>query len=429
MTSFKELRTKIETSIQDARELPAIQKLRANLQGVLQNKKKLEKFNKLSPIIEVLGQKAKQLGTVFREGGARIGSFFQKVQEFPAVKGLRAKIRASIEKVRDMPALKALQAKIEALIHRAKEEVSRHLRALENFLAPTWVTLRKIYDPAIRGVSKACESLAFAISATATFVHLIAFKIDKLFKYIRRRLHVRKILSARTQWYVNKKGNFYNPKLKATIYPSWECTWNIAQASDIYQGYESKKQAQEIAFKMWMKMRLLKRRLDTQHSLDAKIPINLTHKILSNKIQLRKPTLRDLDQLATLMEQSNGSEAHESIKARLQTYATQSNYQVLLAERGKKVVGFIAFVLYDLFISEGKRCRIEGLVVDAKSQDLSIKRKLIQAVEDFARNNKGKVVDLTADLDSPTDAMRDLYKFLGYSSEGAVAKTYLKKDL
>jgi len=425
MIPFKELCVKIEASIENAKGLPAIKTLPEKIETFFQNSKKLNKFKALRQKIEGFSEQAKKLEKI-KEQCSKSKAFFQNL---PITHTLCSKFKAFIEQARKSPTLKALKTSTKAFSHTVRDWVSGHLHGLKRFLEPVLLFLGKIYAPIIRGVSKTCESLAFVISTAATSIHLLAFRIDKLLLYAQRKLYVRKILSARYQWYVNKKGNFYNPKLKATIYPSWECTWNIAQASDVYEGYESRKQAQEVAFKMWMKMRLLKRRLDTQHPPDTKIPINLTHKILSNKIQLRKPTPRDLDQLMALMEQSDCPETKETMKTRLQTYATQSNYQVLLAERGKKVVGFIAFVFYDLFTSEGKRCRIEGLVVDAKSQDLSIKKKLIQAVEEFARNNKGKVIDLTTDLDPTADTTRDLYKFLGYSSEGTLAKAYLKKDL
>lgn len=330
-----------------------------------------------------------------------------------------------------MISFKELHIRAEGSLQKTKEIISGYQQVLGRFFLPGRSILSKVYAFTIWVVSKTCEFLTFVISKTATSIHFLASKIDQFFKYIRRKLYVRKILSARHQWYVNKGGNFYNPKIKATIYPSWECTWNIAQSSDHYPGYESKKQAQEVAFKMWMKMRRLKKRLDMPY-LETKIPISLTQKILPNKVQLRPSTLQDIPPLLTLMEQLGYPQAIESMKERIQSYSAyshESHHQILVAIRGKKIVGFIAFVLYDLFISEGKRCRIEGLIVDPKERDLSIKRKLMQAVETFARENDGRIIDLTADLHPAKEGMGDFYKFLGYSNEGAMAKAYLKKEL
>lgn len=321
-----------------------------------------------------------------------------------------------------------IYTKTHPFLQKTKEFFFQKNQKLQYFLSPALILLSKIYHYLIILVSKTCAILTFIIEKTATFIHLTMDNLDRLSQYVHRRLYVRKILSARNQWYTNKKGDFYNPKIKATIYPSWECTWNIESPNDSYHGYESKKQAKEAAFKMWMKLRRLKIRLD-KGCLDTKISINLTKKMLSNKIQLRKPTFQDISHILTLMEPFDPTQTEDSMRARIQTYSHKPNYQMLVAERGKKVIGFIAFVFYDLFTCEGKRCRIEGLAVDAKEQDLSVKRKLIQAAEAFARDNKGIIVDLTTDLNHAGDSTHDLYKLLGYSNEVDTVQAYLKKEL
>jgi len=101
----------------------------------------------------------------------------------------------------------------------------------------------------------------------------------------------------------------------------------------------------------------------------------------------------------------------------------------MIAERGKMAVGFIAFVIYDLLTCEGKRCHIEELIVDVNPSALSIKRKLIEAVETYARENNGKIIDLTTGSFQEKDSTQDIYKFLGYENDTASAKMYLKKEL
>lgn len=400
MISVKELRTKIEAFIQNrGKKFGVMAKL------FIQNINK-ELSVRSQPFIEE-----------YKELRLRIESVVGDVN-----KHLRLKVESFFGFFN-----KKFQLILSVFIQKSNIFFSKHRRILSYFL-PVLLILSKIYKITIVAVSKMCEFLTFLISRAALSMHLMAFKVDILSRYMRRRLYVRKILATRNQWYVNKKGNFYNPKIKVTIYPTWECTWNIERLNDHHHGYESKKQAQEVAFKMWMKNRLLQKRLD-KNFFETKIPINLTQKILSNKILIRKPVFQDIAHLLTLMEQIGHFQEDESMKMRIQAYSNKSHCQILLAERGKKIVGFIAFVLYDLFISEGKRCHIEGLVVDAKERDLSVKRKLMQAAEDFARENKATVVDLTADLDHIKDGMRDFYKILGYNNEGAMAKAYLKKEL
>jgi hypothetical protein len=156
----------------------------------------------------------------------------------------------------------------------------------------------------------------------------------------------------------------------------------------------------------------------------------LKQKILPNQMNLRPVTFCDAPQLLILMKQLGYPQTDESMKSRIRTYSCEPNHQILVATRGKKIVGFIAFVIYELFVSEGKRCHIEGLIVEANQHTLNVRRKLLQAVEVFARENNSKVIDLTAGLSrSQKDGTHDFYKFLGYHNEGSKAEMYLRKEL
>jgi ribosomal protein S18 acetylase RimI-like enzyme len=172
-----------------------------------------------------------------------------------------------------------------------------------------------------------------------------------------------------------------------------------------------------------------------ENNLAKKIPITLTQKIvanqklLPNKIQLRNATLDDTQEILNLMEQMGSLTNDPRFVVRIQTYVDKPNHHILVATKGKSVVGFIAFVIYDLFLSEGKRCRIEGMIVDAKQHDLSVKRKLMQAAEQFARENNGKVIDMIDGTCRKRDGSHDFYKFLGYNNEGSMSKIYLRKEL
>jgi GNAT superfamily N-acetyltransferase len=242
-----------------------------------------------------------------------------------------------------------------------------------------------------------------------------------------RKIYVWKILSVRKKWYANRDGGLYNPKLKATIYPTWVCTWNISRFDGHYDGIDTKETAQAIAFKLWMKKRRLKNKLGISE-IQMSVPIAIGQKILPNKIYIRKASPKDALDILGLME-SLGYPLDDNMKTRIEAYAYGTNNHIFLAEKGKKVVGFIAFVIYDLFVSEGKRCHIEEFVVDKGVSDLSIKRKLMQAVEDFARDQNGKIIDLTIGSHRVDDVSNDFYKFMGYDNNSLTAKTYMKKEL
>lgn len=323
---------------------------------------------------------------------------------------------------------KELCTNVQTFLKDIQARITKAKRAVTDSLTSILFWFRKTSAIALWTVSKIYHIATSTILTTVKLTILIFSKTCALYAYIRRKVYVWRILSVRNRWYVTKKGYFYNPKLKATIHPSWECTWNITQLTDHYNGFESKETAQHVAFKMWMKKRRLKNRLD-DYQQEIRIPIKLKEKIRHNKIQLRSPTLQDMPQLLTLMERLGYTQNDESMRVRILTYSGNANHRIILAERGKKIVGFIAFVIYDLFATDGKRCRIEGLVVDENPHDLRVKRKLMQAVEAFARDNRGKIIDLTIGFHPAKDGTNDFYKFLGYDNDGSLSKLYLKKEL
>jgi len=327
-----------------------------------------------------------------------------------------------------MISLKELRSSRKALLKQTQDIVTNYQQTLIRLLSPIIWIISKVYKFCVLSVSKIFESIAFVLSSIAKLTLFIWSKASDLSRHLHRKIYIWQVLSVRKKWYASKDGGFYNPKLKATIYPTWECTWNIAKPTEQYRGFESKESAQDIAFKMWMKKRRLKKRLDVRE-IQIKMPINLGQKILSNKIHLRKASPKDAPQLLSLMEQLGYPKGDENMKARIQAYSYGTNNHIVIAERRKTTVGFIAFVIYDLFACEGKRCHIEELVVDANPSALSIKRKLIEAVETFARENQGKIIDLTTGLHHGEDSTQDFYKFLGYENDTASAKMYLKKEL
>jgi ribosomal protein S18 acetylase RimI-like enzyme len=326
-----------------------------------------------------------------------------------------------------MISLKELSSSRQAIIKQTQDVVTNYQQTLVRPLSPTLSIIAIAYKFTVLSVSKLFKSVAFILSSIAKLTLFITSKTSALSHHLNRKVYVWKVLSARKKWYVTKEGGFYNPKIKATIYPTWECTWNIAKTTEHNRGFESKENAQDVAFKIWMKKRRLKNRLDVRE-FEIKIPINLGQKIIPNKIHLRKASPKDAPELLNLMEQLGYPRGDENMKARIQAYSYGTNNHIMVAERGKTTVGFVAFVIYDLFGCEGKRCHIEELIVDTNPSALSIKRKLIEAVETFARENQGKIIDLTTSQHGQ-DSTQDFYKFLGYENDNASAKMYLKKEL
>ncbi len=316
-----------------------------------------------------------------------------------------------------MVSLRKLREKSVATYKYICDRYLRYKSSVVQTLTPIISTLIKTY----RAITQFCYYLL-------KIILFISEKTWAALQYLYRRLYVWKVLSVRRKWYLCKEGSFYNPKLKATIYPTWHCTWNLSWMNDNYSGIDSKESAQDIAFKLWMKKRNLKNRLGLSE-IKMNIPVNLSHRILPNKIYIRKASTKDAPELLKFMEQLGYSQEDETLTARIQTYAYSTNNHILIAERGKQIIGFVAFIIYDLFSSRGKRCHIEELCTGSGPTDLSIKRKLMEAVENFARDNDGKIIDLTVGSCQANDVTNDFYKFLGYDNENITTKRYMKKEL
>jgi hypothetical protein len=327
-----------------------------------------------------------------------------------------------------MISLKELNEKRNILLKETQHILSQNLKNIDRLFSPTLGIVNRIYSFLNAGIAKIFELLSFCIRLTSQVILFLADKSITCSQYINRKIYVWKILSIRKQWYENKKGELYNPKLKATISPSWKVTWNMARLNTQFSGMNSKEEAQNLAFKLWMKKRRLKTRLEV-HEMEMTIPLTMSHKIFHNKIRLRKATPQDASVLLTFMEERGHPQGDERMKARIDAYAYGSYHHMVIAERGKRIVGFVAFVIYDLFLSEGKRCHIEELLVEGNPVDLCIKRKLIQAVEDFARDNNSKIIDMTTGLTQPQDHTQDFYKFLGYGNDNSTGKIYFQKEL
>jgi len=86
-------------------------------------------------------------------------------------------------------------------------------------------------------------------------IPLLIVGLIKLLKIFLRKIYICYIFSVRNRWYISKNKNYYNPSLKATVY-QWSTGWNIARFNKHYEGYKTKKLAQEAAFKMWLKERI-----------------------------------------------------------------------------------------------------------------------------------------------------------------------------
>lgn len=155
----------------------------------------------------------------------------------------------------------------------------------------------------------------------------------------------------------------------------------------------------------------------------------MTFNRVANKIIIRDAFLNDLPHLLPLMEQLGYPQSLEALQKRCELYMDQTRYGIFLAEIDDIVIGWIAWSKSNLFVSETTRIHIEGLVVDKNFRGKGVGKKLMIAIEEFAKQFSPCIIDLTSGLRREKDGSHDFYKSLGYHNEGHMAKLYLRKTV
>lgn len=143
---------------------------------------------------------------------------------------------------------------------------------------------------------------------------------------------------------------------------------------------------------------------------------------------IRQATVQDAPQLLPLLDQLGYPQTVESIQDKIHTYSTPDQ-QIWVAEQDSHIFGLVAIVFTDMFVRNGRRCRIEGLVVNAPFRGQGVGRRLMEHTEALAKTQDCPTIELTSGLRRAPEGTHDFYKILGYSNEGLLAKLYLRKEL
>lgn len=144
---------------------------------------------------------------------------------------------------------------------------------------------------------------------------------------------------------------------------------------------------------------------------------------------IRPATLEDASFLLPLMEQLGYPLSLKALQGRIKKYSDHHSYHVLVAEKNHNLLGFIALAFHEFFVFEGKRCRIEGLIVDDKHRGHGVGRHLIQQAEILAKQEGCLLIELTSGLRRAKDGSHEFYRALGYENDDITGKLYLRKDL
>jgi GNAT superfamily N-acetyltransferase len=138
-------------------------------------------------------------------------------------------------------------------------------------------------------------------------------------------------------------------------------------------------------------------------------------------VTVRPATADDAERLASLLTDEGYPAGGSDLASRIERYGELGS-QVLVADVGGEVVGFITVLVLPRFEVDALFARITSLVVDAGVRERGIGHLLMQAAEVQAKAAGAAWLEVTAGHHRP-DARR-LFESLGYDPSVAA---YLRK--
>jgi GNAT superfamily N-acetyltransferase len=138
---------------------------------------------------------------------------------------------------------------------------------------------------------------------------------------------------------------------------------------------------------------------------------------------LRRAEPGDADRIATLFTDEGYPSGPSDILERLGRFSSPES-QVIVADHGGEVLGFIALHAVPRFEHSDRILRVMALVVDAGVRERGVGRLLMEEAERVGRELGAAWAEVTAGHHRP-DARR-LYEELGYDASVAA---YLRKRL
>ncbi len=142
---------------------------------------------------------------------------------------------------------------------------------------------------------------------------------------------------------------------------------------------------------------------------------------------IRHATEQDIPYLLPLLEELGYPTSLEALTTKFQSFMQNNGYGVSVCELEGHIAGFVSWSRTKLFVSNITRFHIEGLVVANSHRRRSVGKKLMEFVENIAKENSPAIVDLTSGLRRKKDGSHDFYKSIGYTNKGQMAKLYLRK--
>ncbi|WP_395477346.1 GNAT family N-acetyltransferase [Rickettsia endosymbiont of Pantilius tunicatus] len=147
-----------------------------------------------------------------------------------------------------------------------------------------------------------------------------------------------------------------------------------------------------------------------------------------NEINIRSATINDISSILPLMSQLGYPSSIEELTARFSNFINIDGYGVAVASLDNKIVGAIAWSKSILFVSDKTRIHVEALIIDENYREQKIGKKLMEYLEEIAKNYSPVIVDLTSGYRRAKDGTHAFYENIGYKC-GESAGAYFRKEL
>ncbi len=129
---------------------------------------------------------------------------------------------------------------------------------------------------------------------------------------------------------------------------------------------------------------------------------------------IRPIKFKDIPVMSNLLTQLGYPCSLEQVHSRFEHLFTLRDYFTFVAEKDNVVVGMVGFSKQFAYELDGPLVRILALVVDEQNRNQGIAKKLMGAVEDWAKAEKCEEISLNSGNREERVAAHAFYKTLGY---------------
>ncbi|MEI8295083.1 MAG: hypothetical protein WCG04_00990 [Alphaproteobacteria bacterium] len=99
-----------------------------------------------------------------------------------------------------------------------------------------------------------------------SFIDTIILSLHRIFILICWFLEGLSLFAAKHNWHRSRKGNMYNPTIGVTVY-RWRDYWKIARDGEYFGTFDTRREAMDVVFEIWLKEREQGKRIGTREGL------------------------------------------------------------------------------------------------------------------------------------------------------------------